>query len=69
MPGRPRSHDVSPDSHEYVEAWARDLVATAGKREARRLLDHYRALADDPRVTKHGREIATERVEILEKLL
>lgn len=69
MPKRPRSHDLPPDSPKYVEAWARELIATAGKREARKVLAHYQALADDPKVTRHGREVAAERAEILEKLL
>jgi hypothetical protein len=38
MSNRPRSHDVPPDSTEYVTAWARDIVTTVGKREARTIL-------------------------------
>ena len=69
MPTGPRSHDVPPDSPEYVEAWARDLIAAIGKRKARLILADYKALADDPKVTKHGRAVAAERAEILERLL
>ena len=69
MPPRPRSHDVPPDSAEYVTAWARDIVVTVGKREARKILADYKALADDPKVTKHGRAVAAERAEVLESLL
>ena len=66
---KPRSHDVPPDSPEYIEAWARDIVATVGKREARLILADYRERADDPKVTKHGRAVAAERAETLERLL
>jgi hexokinase len=45
MPTRPRCHDVSPDSAEYVAAWARDLVDAVGKREARLALAGYQAIA------------------------
>ncbi len=66
---RPRSHDVPTDSPEYVAAWARDLIAAIGKRNARLILGDYKARADDPKVTKHGRAVAAERAEILERLL
>jgi len=69
MSDRPRSHDVRPDSPQYVEAWAVDLIAAIGKRRAWLTLDDYRARADDPKVTKHGRAVAAERAEILERLL
>ena len=35
MPNEPRSHQVPPDSPQYTEAWARDLIDAVGKREAR----------------------------------
>ena len=69
MPNQPRSHDIPPDSPEYTGAWARDLIAAIGKRQARLILADYRARADDPKVTKHGRAIAAERAEILERWL
>ena len=69
MPSRTRSHDTPPAPPLYVEAWARDLIAAVGRREARRVLAHYKALAADPKVTKHGRAIAAERVIMLKKLI
>ena len=69
MPKRPRSHQVPPDDPGYVKAWARDLIEAVGKRQARSILDDYRAIAEDPKVTKRGREIASERARCLEALL
>ncbi len=69
MPDRPRSHRVASDDPQYVEAWARDIVAAVGKREARRLLGDYRTLRDTTRLAKADREVAGERVEALGKLL
>ena len=69
MPNRPRSHQNPPDSPQYIEAWARDLIVAIGKRKARLILADYRARADDPKVTKHGRDVAAERAETLERLL
>jgi hypothetical protein len=66
---RPKSHDIDPDSPEYVETWARELVAAIGKREARTILADYKAIADDPKVTKHGRNAAAERAKALKRLL
>ncbi|HJN11633.1 MAG: hypothetical protein QGG09_11065 [Pirellulaceae bacterium] len=58
MPTRPRSHDVPPDSPEYIEAWARDLVAAIGKRKARLIL-----AADErhPEVKKTAGVVSTRR--------
>jgi len=61
--------DAAPGSPEYVEAWARDLIAAIGKGEARRILVDYRALADNKRLAKVDRETAAERVEALDSLL
>ncbi len=69
MPNQPRSHQIPPDSPEYVAAWARDLIAAIGKRKARLVLADYRERADDPKVTKLGRAVAAERAETLERLL
>ena len=66
---RPRSHDVPPDSPEYTAAWARDIVAAVGKREARKILGDYEALAANKRLAKADRDIAAERVDALENLL
>ena len=69
MPNRPRSHDIPPDSPDYIEKWARDLVAAVGKREARRILADYRGIADNERLARRDREVAAERAEALEELL
>ncbi len=69
MPPRPRSHDVSLDSPEYVAAWARDLVDAVGKREVRLALAGYQAIAANKRLAKADRELAVERVNALENLL
>ena len=69
MPNQPRSHDIPPDTPEYITAWARDIVATVGKREARTILADYQALANNRRLAKADRDIAAERVKALEKLL
>ena len=57
------------ESLEYVKAWARDLVAAAGKREARRILDEYKALSRDKELPKAERDIAARRARILSRLL
>ena len=57
-----------PDDPEYVRQWAKDLVAAIGKRQGRLILEDYRGLAKDPKVSKHGREIAAQRARILAKL-
>ena len=59
----------TPESLEYVKAWARDLVAAVGKREARRLLDDYKAISSNKRVAKADRDIAARRARILSRLL
>jgi len=69
MPNRPRSHDVPPASPEYTAAWARDIVGAVGKREARKILADYQALAANKRLAKTDRDIAAERVKALEKIL
>lgn len=69
MSKSPKSHEIPPDAPEYIEAWARDLVAAAGKREARTILADYRALANNKRLAKADRDIAADRVKALEKWL
>ncbi len=64
-----RSHETLPDSLQYVEKWARDIVAVVGKREARRLLEDYRTIASNRRLPATDRENAIQRVNCLEKLL
>ena len=49
------------ESLAYVKAWARDLVAAAGKREARRILDDYKAIARNKELPKADRDIAVLR--------
>lgn len=58
-----------PDDPQYVEQWARDLVAAIGNRKARAILEDYRALAEDKKIAKRDRAVSAQRVEILEKLL
>jgi hypothetical protein len=58
-----------PDSPEYVEKWARELIAAAGKRQARTILGDYRALAENPRLAKYDRDVAEQRARILSGLL
>ena len=38
MPTRPRSHEIPAD----VATWARGLIATVGKRQARTVLEDYK---------------------------
>ena len=64
---RPSEH--LQDDAEYVSTWARDLVATIGKRKARAILEDYRAIADNKRLAKRDRDIAAERVQVLESLI
>lgn len=61
--------DGATGSPEYVEAWARDLIAAIGKGEARRILVDYRALADNKRLARADRETAAERVKALDRRL
>ena len=63
------SNEDTPDSAKYVARWARDVVAAIGKREARRVLADYEAIAEDPKVTKHGRATASQRAKSLKKLV
>ncbi len=65
----PKSHQIPPDSPDYTDAWARDVVRAAGKKAARQLLADYRSLARSKRGTKQDREVAAERVRALEKVL
>jgi hypothetical protein len=69
MNNRPRSHHTPPSSADYLEAWARDVVAAAGKRDARRLLASYRARADNRQLAKTHRNTAAERAKALEQYL
>lgn len=57
------------ESLEYVKAWASDLVAAVGKREARRILDDYKAISGNKRLAKADRDIAARRARILSRLL
>jgi hypothetical protein len=69
MSNRSRSHQIAPDAAEYVDAWARDILAAVGKRDVRRLLADYKALADNKRLPKSDRNTAAERAKALEELL
>ena len=66
---RPKSHEIPPDSPEYTEAWARDLMSIAGKREARRVLADYERLASDKSIPKAEREAAAERAAAIKRFL
>jgi len=57
------------ESLEYVRAWARNLVAAVGKREARRILNDYKAISGNMRLAKADRDIAARRVRVLSRLL
>ena len=69
MAKSPRRHGITQDAPNYLAEWAEALLATAGRREARRILADYKAIAGDPKTTKHGREIAEERIKVLERLI
>ena len=58
-----------PDDPEYVRSWAKALVAAVGKRQARAVLEDYRALASRKRLDKYSREVAAQRAKILKELL
>jgi hypothetical protein len=62
------SHST-PDNSDDLDRWARELVRAAGKRQARGVLEDYRAIAADMKVTKTGRDIAAQRAKTLAKLL
>jgi len=54
---------------EQIKQWAVALMLAVGKRQARTVLDDYRRLAADRRLTKFDRAIAKERAKILAELL
>ncbi len=66
---KPRSDESPPDSPEYLEVWARDLVATVRNDEVTQIIADYLAIADDPKVSKHGREIASNRAKMLKRFV
>ena len=57
------------ESPEYVPKWASDLVAAAGKSEARAILADYRRIARDMKLSKYDRQVAAQRARILAKLM
>ena len=57
------------DSPEYLAQWAKELVKTAGKREARVALAEYKRLATDKAVPKAERKSAAARAKAIEKKL
>jgi hypothetical protein len=65
MSNRPRSHQTPPNTSTH----GRDILAAVGKRDVRRLLADYRALADNKRLPKSDRKTAAERAKALEELL
>ena len=60
---------TAPDSPEYVEKWARELIAAVGKRQAHAILEGYRALSEKPKLAKYDRAVAKQRAIILSSLL
>lgn len=73
-PRTPTSQDTETtdqpiDTPEYVKGWAKELVKTAGKAEARLVLAEYRRLATDKAVPKAERKAAAERATAIEKYL
>lgn len=58
-----------PEDPEYVRDWAKALVAAAGKRQARTVLEDYKALASDRALDKYSREAAAQRAKSLKDLL
>ena len=69
MAKRPRGPQTPPDDPAYVASWARQLVAAVGKREARRIMEGYGALAANRRLAKLDRDTARQRAEALAALL
>lgn len=61
--------DFPVDTPQYLATWARELVKTAGKAEARQALAEYRRLAADKKVPKLERKAAAARAEAIEKRL
>ena len=67
---RPKKRpEKPPDDPEYVAQWARDIVVAVGKRQARKRLASYRALAEDKKLAKRDRAVAAQRAEALASLL
>lgn len=58
---KPHSHRIAPETPDYVQAWAKDLVATIGKSESKKLLDDYRGIASNTRLPKADRQTAAKR--------
>ena len=74
MKGKPRAPsndsaetDFPADSPEYLARWARELVKTGGKKQARLALAEYQRLATDKAVPQAERKAAAERAKALEK--
>ena len=58
--------DVDPQDDSCDDLnWARQIIAAVGKREARRILDDYVAIYENPRVPKKDREVAENRADAL----
>ncbi len=68
MNTRNESHDET-DTREYLEQWAKSLVKSAGKREARIALAGYKALAANKELDKSDRAIARKRAKAIERIL
>ena len=69
MSKRPRKTRQMPlEDIEYVEKWAGELVAAIGKRKARLILDDYKAIAANTRLSKRDCEAAAQRQKALAKI-
>ena len=67
--GKKRTEVDALESKPEVEAWAAELVAAVGKRQARKVLDDYQRLAADKQLSAFDRAVAKQRGRILAKLL
>ena len=52
-----------------IKQWAEALIVAVGKRQARTVLEDYRRLAADRKLTKFDRSIAKERATILAEMM
>ena len=52
-----------------LDQWAKALVAAIGKKAARSILADYEVRSKDPKVTKFGRDVASQQAAALRKVL
>ena len=65
----PATDDAVGDSMDSLRTWAKLLVKTAGKAEARLALREYEAIASNKKVPKVDRQIAADHAKILREFL